>query len=84
MRALTILPHIGLIMFVPIFGCIVVGNYLDSLLNTAPVFLVIFILIGVGAAFRGLYVFCAKEAKQSEKENKKNKTCNIKKIKGKR
>lgn len=85
LKAWAILPHVAIIMFVPIFGCILIGHFLDSLLGTDVVFLVIFIFLGVGAAFRSMYMFCMEYAKKDEKKEKKDKDkYDMKKITGKR
>ena len=81
----AILPHVALIMLAPILSCILIGHFLDSLFGTDIVFLIIFIFLGVGAAFRSMYMFCMEYAKKEEKENKKNKKkYDMKKITGKR
>lgn len=56
MKALSLLTQIGLAMFVPIFGCILIGSYLDKLFKTNVIFLLIFTILGVLSAFRTLYV----------------------------
>ena len=84
MKAWAILPHVALIMFVPIFCCILLGHFLDGIFGTEVLFLIIFIFLGVGAAFRGLYVFCMRFSEKSEKDDDKHKTLDIKKITGKR
>lgn len=51
---------IGLDLVSQVIGCIVIGALigylLDRWLNTTPVFLMIFIVLGVMAAFRNAYV----------------------------
>ncbi len=84
LKAWAILPHIAFIMLAPILLCILFGHFLDGLLGTEVLFLIIFTFLGVGAAFRSLYVFCMKTIKEDEKRDKKNKTLDIKKITGRR
>jgi len=73
MKALSMLSQIGISMFVPIFICILIGNFLDKILNTDVIFLVIFTILGVGAAFRTLYMITVyREKKKEEKEKKDN------------
>ncbi len=38
-----------------VFGCLFVGIYLDKKLHTSPIFALIFIAIGIGSAFSGVY-----------------------------
>lgn len=68
MKALSMLSQVGISMFVPIFGCIIIGNFLDKLLNTNVIFLIIFTVIGVGAAFRTLYMMTVYKEKKKEKQ----------------
>lgn len=55
MKNLALVSQLGISMLVPIFGCLFLGNFLDEKLNTKPLFLFIFIVLGVGAAFVNLY-----------------------------
>lgn len=84
LKAWAIIPQVALVMLTPILLCIIFGHFLDGLLNTGVVFLVIFTILGVGAAFRSLYMFCMKTMKEDEKADKKNKSLDMKKITGKK
>lgn len=66
--ALGLLNQVAISMLVPIFGCVFVGIFLDNITNKAPLWLVIFILLGVGAAFRNLFYIILKEQKKGEKD----------------
>ncbi len=66
---LGMISQLGLLMAIPIFLCMIVGGFIDVLTNKSPLFLVIFIILGVAAAFRNLYVYTTKQAKRNE--NKK-------------
>ena len=59
-KALSMLTQVGISMFVPIFLCVLIGNYLDKITNLSPLFLIIFVILGVGAAFRTLYMMVTK------------------------
>jgi len=48
---------IGIAMVLAIFGCLLLGVYLDRKFDTGSVFTFIFLLIGIAAGFRNLYVF---------------------------
>ena len=54
-RAAGLLTHIGLTMAICIGGCILVGNWLDRVFDTSPVFLLIFIFLGSASALLSLY-----------------------------
>lgn len=63
MKALSMLTQVGIAMFVPIFGCILIGKSLDKLFDTGVLCLVIFTVLGVGAAFRTLYMMTVNKFK---------------------
>lgn len=54
-KGLALLTQIGLAMLTPIIGCILLGHYLDEKLQTKVLFLIVFTILGVGAAFRNLF-----------------------------
>jgi len=47
---------IGIAMVLAIFGCLVLGVYLDKKFGSGRVFTFIFLIIGIVAGFRNLYV----------------------------
>ena len=55
-KALNLLSQIGISMFVPIFLCFLTGVFIDKLADTSPLFMIIFIVLGVGAGFRSVYM----------------------------
>lgn len=55
-KALALLTQIGISMFVPIFMCVIIGAFLDKITNLSPLFLIIFVILGIGAAFRTIYI----------------------------
>ena len=54
-RALILVTQLGVNMLVPIFLCLFFGQWLDKLLGTRFL-VIIFILLGILAAYRNLYV----------------------------
>lgn len=52
---LTLISQLGLMMLIPILGCTFIGKVLDSKLNTQPILTLIFLALGVGGAFMGVY-----------------------------
>lgn len=54
-KMLSLISQVGLMMIIPIIGCMFIGRFLDSKLNTSPIFLIIFLILGVGGAFTGVY-----------------------------
>ncbi|NLK98133.1 MAG: AtpZ/AtpI family protein, partial [Epulopiscium sp.] len=65
------LSQMGIMMALPIIGCIILGNYLDNRFHSGILFLLIFVILGVGAAFRNLFVLTRKV--QNNKEKRKDK-----------
>lgn len=61
---LSLLTQVGLMIIIPIFGCMFIGRFIDSKLNTSPIFLLIFILLGIGGAFMSVYKTLAVYAKR--------------------
>jgi ATP synthase protein I len=47
---------IGISMALAIFGCFFLGTWLDRKLGTEPYFTLLFLLIGIAAGFRNIYV----------------------------
>lgn len=55
-KALSLVTQLGISMVVPIVICLFIGVFLDRSLNTSPLFLLVFILLGIGAGFRSVYM----------------------------
>lgn len=55
-RALGLISQVGISMLVPILICLGIGIFLDRRFATAPVFMIIFIIAGVMAGFRSVYM----------------------------
>ena len=68
-RALGLISQLGISMVIPILLCTFVGIFIDRLTNLEPLFLIVFILLGVGAAFRNFFYIIGKEVKKSEKND---------------
>jgi F0F1-type ATP synthase assembly protein I len=64
---LSLVSHIGIMMALPIIGCLLFGNFLDQRLHTGVLFLTIFTILGVGAAFRNLFMVAMKGQKTTRK-----------------
>lgn len=54
-KMLSLISQVGLMILIPIFGCTFLGKFLDSKFNTEPIFMIVFLLLGVGGAFMGVY-----------------------------
>ncbi len=54
-KSIVMVTQISINMMVPIFLCAALGVWLDRLLNTQVCFLVL-VFIGIGAAFRNVYI----------------------------
>ncbi len=51
---------IGIAMVLAVFGCLFLGTWLDRKLGTGPYFTLLFLLIGIIAGFRNMYVLIRK------------------------
>lgn len=51
---------IGIAMVLAIFGCLFLGSWLDRKLGTEPYFTLLFLVIGIAAGFRNVYVLIKK------------------------
>lgn len=54
-QMLSLMSQLGIMMVVSIFGCFFIGKFIDDKLNTEPIFMLIFLLLGVGGAFMSVY-----------------------------
>ena len=57
---------IGIAMILAIFGCLLLGVYLDRKFDSGHVFSVVFLFIGVAAGFRNIYVLIEKNFTDEE------------------
>lgn len=61
LKALSLLAQLGLTMASCIIVGILIGKFLDHVLNTSPWLLVVFAFLGAIAAFKTLYDIVIKE-----------------------
>ena len=52
---LSLITQLGIMILICILGCTFLGKFLDSKLNTSPIFTLIFMLLGIGGVFMGSY-----------------------------
>lgn len=71
-RYISLISQLGFTMITPILICTLVGALLDQKFNKAPLFTIIFILLGVGGAFRNLFFYVGKEIKRENKKEDKD------------
>jgi F0F1-type ATP synthase assembly protein I len=57
---------IGIAMVVAIVGCLLLGSYLDRRFDSGHVFTIVFLLIGISAGFRNIYVLIQRNFKDDE------------------
>ena len=70
LKSLSLISQVGLLMAIPVIGCILLGHYLDQLLGTNILFLIIFTILGTMAAFRNLFMLAKKQEKKNGKKDK--------------
>ena len=63
---------LGLAMVVAIFGCLMLGVYLDRKLGTNNIFTPLLLVIGVAAGFRNFYLFIKSTFPDEDKATKKD------------
>lgn len=66
LQNLALISQVGIMMLVPIFGGVLLGAFLDRFFKTQGIFLIIFVLLGVGSSFRNLYVLSMQKSKEYE------------------
>lgn len=63
-KSFVVAIGMGLDLASQIIGCIIIGlligYFLDKWLNTTPLFLIIFLILGIAAAFRNAYLLTRK------------------------
>lgn len=57
---------IGIAMVLAIFGCLLLGSYLDRKFDSGNVFSIVFLFIGIAAGFRNIYVLIKKNFKDDD------------------
>lgn len=67
---LGMITQIALIMIIPIFAGVIVGNMIDKWAGTNGIFLIVFILMGIYMAFRNLFVTVLRKIDKGKKDPK--------------
>jgi ATP synthase protein I len=57
---------IGIAMVIAIFGCFYLGRWLDQQLETEPFLTLLFLLIGIAAGFRNMYLLVKRYVKDDK------------------
>jgi ATP synthase protein I len=57
---------IGIAMVIAIFGCFYLGRWLDRQLSTDPYLTLLFLLIGIAAGFRNMYLLVKRYIKEDK------------------
>jgi len=57
---------IGIAMVIAIFGCFYLGRWLDQQLETEPYLTLLFLLIGIAAGFRNMYLLVKRYVKDDK------------------
>ena len=60
LKRLVWLSSMGISMVVATFIGLYIGVYLDSIFSTKPWFTIIFLIIGIAAGFRNIYILVKK------------------------
>jgi len=60
MKGMALLASLGFSMVISTFIGLAIGIYIDRYFETAPIFTLIFLLLGIVAGFRNLYLLVKK------------------------
>lgn len=63
---MALASSLGIAMVLAIFGCLLLGIYLDRKFDSGHVFTVFFLIIGISAGFRNVYVLVKKNFTDEE------------------
>ncbi len=67
-RAYSLLTTLAINLCVIMIGMFFVGVYIDKHFGTSPMFLFVFLFLGMGASFRNLYVLSMKSMPDAKKK----------------
>ncbi len=67
-KAYSLLTTLAINLVVIIGGTFFLGNYLDTTFNTSPIFLFVFLILGLLACFRNLYILSMKSLPKEKKK----------------
>jgi len=65
---------LGLAMVIAIFGCLMLGVYLDKKLGTNNIFTPLLLVVGVAAGFRNFYLFIKSTFPDEDAGSQKDRT----------
>ena len=71
LKTLGVVSSMGISFVLAIFIGVIIGHQLDKLLGTAPWFFFIFLLFGIVAGFRNLYIITKRVIKKDENSKDK-------------
>lgn len=72
-RSLGFLSGVGISLVAAILIGMAMGYYLDEWLGTSPWMLLLFLLFGIIAGFRNIYVLTDRELKRQQREDEQKK-----------
>jgi len=71
-RSVGFLSSIGISMVLCTFIGMGMGYYLDKWLGTSPWLTLVFLLFGIAAGFRNIFILTNQELRRQDQENRKN------------
>lgn len=73
-KSMGFLSSLGINMVVSTLIGLAMGHYLDKWLGTAPWMLVIFLIFGIIAGFRNIFILTNRELKRQQESDDRNQT----------
>jgi ATP synthase protein I len=73
-KSLGFLSGVGISLVAAILIGLAMGYYLDQWLGTAPWMLLLFLLFGIIAGFRNIYILTDRELKRQQREDEQKKS----------
>jgi len=68
LRALSLMTHLGLTMLICVLIGVVAGRYIDGRLGTSPWLLLVFTVLGAGAAIKFMYDTVMKNMEKDDRQ----------------
>lgn len=69
-ESFAMISQVGITFVLYVVGSVVAGNFIDDKLSTSPLFLIVFIVVGIIAAFYNIFKMLMKLAAKEGEDDK--------------